>query len=1015
MKIRLGHSCFLLVTACMFSSVSFADSDSSDDRESIKSHITKKSHGSERSHRSKKSHRRDKSHRSERSSGSIISSGIVADKNTGIVAQPKKISHFWMGPIEGDVSPVNIAQLPDDPNLKPECPDRDSPGLVDIIAVPEEKSESITIVGLTPREDPYYFTVTTLDSRIAAIVGGTGSVSTQVLVPANRTYSNPYTVQGVAMGETRIRHSSQYNSAFYLPVGIWKVDGIFDFNDLGKGDVCYYAGEPKTLLYDSDIDAKSTCGKEIKSVAADGVSRLLMRIKSGVKGAACYRIVSEQPASDHGQIEPSNSDDMRTVPANGAHWAFSTYIPPEEFELKDAVEREVVMDFAFTPENPGTGNFTRTNTLNVTKKIIIRRPPVLLVHGIWGSSSSWGDVFTSREPAGGWDIHAINYSNSAAFGNVTGAVGSTIRTMLKSARETDSMAVAKVDVIAHSMGNLVTRRYMHSDMFQWDDNFLEGNIRKLVSLTSPHWGSKLANLLVNLNNNFSFLKIGVIEYKLDGDIHGGGVCSIAENSPDLDTLGDVPYVKSEAITAAGGKIGDFHGPLKGFRALFSIADEITHLNPYIFTTANDGVVDVESQEGSLPVTVNLAGEVHSKGAANPGQGHVTGSYAAALNAYYDLDGDGSAVFDTDLTGIDTDRNGVPDTGGRPGFDAAAYLIQCQVGGPMRPVAMADTSGVTATTESKEPPSFSSAGVTVVSPIEGSTFEPGSIIPIEVTVDPLLLATNVLVVARGINETIYMTGPPFTGSLTIPSNLSGPVALLFLVQDAAVDSVGNANFSINIVSTDMPTELAVSPKRHYLNIPMTRPVLSRTISVRGTYADSSKRDLSDAVTGTSYSSVDPAIATVTVDGVVSAVAAGTTYIVIDNQGVKAYSKVVVEDPAVNEVPVDNTAQVSFSARGFRRDQETGRYVQQVVITNNGSLPLSLPLRLVITDLPAGVKLANAFGDTQVILPLGSAYVAVDSNERSFVSPGNTASATLEFLNFQGVPITYTPRLFTAIDP
>lgn len=245
MKIRYGYLCLLLMTACSDGSVS-PDGSGVSDVGSL-----------DRSHQS------DDAPTPGQSSASSTPSAIAPGNNTGIVASPKGKSHFEIvsQSSNSNTSPVSTKQVGSTPGLLPECPDRVPPGLVDIIAVPKEKRETIRIVNITPREDPYFYTVTTVDRRIAKILDGGGHAFTKVLVPAGRTYSDSYQVQGVAMGQTTIVHSSPYSS-HSLPVGVWKIDGIVDFNALGDGKLCYDPGNPTQPS--ANKLTTSDCGKKVK-------------------------------------------------------------------------------------------------------------------------------------------------------------------------------------------------------------------------------------------------------------------------------------------------------------------------------------------------------------------------------------------------------------------------------------------------------------------------------------------------------------------------------------------------------------------------------------------------------------------------------------------------------------------------------------------------------------------------------------------------------------------------------
>ena len=143
----------------------------------------------------------------------------------------------------------------------------------------------------------------------------------------------------------------------------------------------------------------------------------------------------------------------------------------------------------------------------------------------------------------------------------------------------------------------------------------------------------------------------------------------------------------------------------------------------------------------------------------------------------------------------------------------------------------------------------------------------------------------------------------------------------------------------------------------------------------------------------------------------------TYVTVDHRGVKAFAQVKVRDADTTDLPpTDQAAKFAISACGFRLDRATGRYLQSVTIQNTSALPLWFPLNLVVADLPAEVELRGEAkgGKTETITPLDTRYVHLryaDAVRKDFFMPGDTLTVTLSFVNNTGVPITYTPRVYS----
>lgn len=182
---------------------------------------------------------------------------------------------------------------------------------------------------------------------------------------------------------------------------------------------------------------------------------------------------------------------------------------------------------------------------------------------------------------------------------------------------------------------------------------------------------------------------------------------------------------------------------------------------------------------------------------------------------------------------------------------------------------------------------------------------------------------------------------------------------------------------------------------------------------GIYANNVVRDLSGAGLGTTFESQKPEVAAVDAQGVVSPVAVGTAPIKVTNGGQVAHVVArVVASPAALPAPREVTSQVAISAGNFRRDPDTGWFVQSVIVTNTGAAAMALPLSIVVTGLPEGVLLENSSTKTRRVLPLGSSNLPLQA-DGSVLSPGLSATATLKFSNQGGGPITHQLRVFEGI--
>jgi pimeloyl-ACP methyl ester carboxylesterase len=144
-------------------------------------------------------------------------------------------------------------------------------------------------------------------------------------------------------------------------------------------------------------------------------------------------------------------------------------------------------------------------TSSLQGQIALEPPPLLLVHGIWSSAEeAWPGSMTGNPIMPSFYtwlttnyphnlVFAVNYGpNSAkAFSDpsIQSAFQNTMSSALASAAG-EGVAARTVDVVAHSMGGLVTRSFMSSNA-----SSVVGPVHRLITIGTPHAGSPLASEL----------------------------------------------------------------------------------------------------------------------------------------------------------------------------------------------------------------------------------------------------------------------------------------------------------------------------------------------------------------------------------------------------------------------------------------------------------------------------------------------------------------------------------------
>lgn len=292
-------------------------------------------------------------------------------------------------------------------------------------------------------------------------------------------------------------------------------------------------------------DILGTMGTPVKAVAADSAARVVLRIPACRVNQKLTLTLLKDP---NGTLA-TPTDQVGTVSALGASenrldlevkadrkvdgipTAYAVYRPPEDFVrsgvLSDltAVFRPIY--FKVKPSKAKDENSTYVSNLDLL------RPPVVLVHGLWDSRSAWNsfplfsnpprdngavlftisranydrplfvtwgspsadptDVLTTYVPAA---LASAN-ANQLSFTYNAPYVHGQIANAIVSFRQGDNSlkvraASAQADVVAHSMGGLVTRDISLLPEYVDKASFDAGNIHKLITIGTPHYGTPFA-------------------------------------------------------------------------------------------------------------------------------------------------------------------------------------------------------------------------------------------------------------------------------------------------------------------------------------------------------------------------------------------------------------------------------------------------------------------------------------------------------------------------------------------
>jgi pimeloyl-ACP methyl ester carboxylesterase len=286
----------------------------------------------------------------------------------------------------------------------------------------------------------------------------------------------------------------------------------------------------------------SAGGRVVTGIAADAASRVVIRIYANSPGDQ-LTVTLEGDGGGNPNNLPQPYGYLKTLlPADGGvsgatlnvtavstrsgPMAFVTYFPSADFSRGGSDDTAASRTVTIRVTSMATGANYALGLPNL-------RPPVLLVHGIWGSPNDWlsfgfdpgvpnqnasptiGDFWTKKADystaiPGGVSSTVPDFSQ---LGNLTGVpaqnslgfsynapiVLTQIAGAIQNFRQTQNAAATQADIVAHSMGGDVTLTILASfanAYFSTGPSYTIGPIHKLITIGTPHWGSPVATQIL---------------------------------------------------------------------------------------------------------------------------------------------------------------------------------------------------------------------------------------------------------------------------------------------------------------------------------------------------------------------------------------------------------------------------------------------------------------------------------------------------------------------------------------
>jgi len=468
------------------------------------------------------------------------------------------------------------------------------------------------------------------------------------------------------------------------------------------------------------------------------------------------------------------------------------------------------------------------------------RPPVLLLHGLWGDSSGWDTMIKHLRdtrrlyPSCLLYPHDYHETNADSFDTNKNVCSAAIDKALTTARY-QGYSAGKVDIIAHSMGGILVRYYLRD----LGTPHYRNDVHKFVSLDTPHAGSQGANYILahwglrytlNASWKYSANKGAVRDLCVDSS----AIRQTLNGSPDANRVPTHAIVGTAEVTEGSVPERFLCWFISVEQAGAGAALILYSIPQRLFREANDLVVALSSQGGGLA--------------------------AKAVTPYSGLSHLNSTKSNYVFTMIESLLNVSPASGSfsSAGFDppTLTYNPQLRLFPPLP----------------AEPRLSGTGTVRIISPTSGTLASAGTTVTVQVSVSGA--TTGVLVASP--SAIAFKTTSPFTFNIGVPSDVLGAYPIV-AVGFGATDVTATHTVHLKVTTAATLVRLETLPA----DTLYTDKGQTSSLSVMGEFSDGLKRNLTSGHLGTRYTITNRAIATLAGDGIVRGVAPGTTTLTISN--------------------------------------------------------------------------------------------------------------------------------------
>jgi pimeloyl-ACP methyl ester carboxylesterase len=626
---------------------------------------------------------------------------------------------------------------------------------------------------------------------------------------------------------------------------------------------------------------ETTPFKPVVGAVADNASRVLLEYLSPLPTSVTFKITSGPGSIYNTTWGPVYIDSGIYA---GYYASFAVYTVPD-----------VLAAFGSGGTMTNTVKFDATDGTNdETQTLTLGRPPVVLVHGLNGNAGEWntGSGVQASLSGAGFQVSPVDYSatNHSSIETNKDVLLENDRGILKieDTYHAQEWAIARVDVVGHSMGGLISRYFASQPEYLSVDNYYKGYIHRLVTIGTPHlgagqpqayYGFYLECLYEQNPTALAFLKlanfIGMRPGLAYRDLSPLSAASSRFANPasgpvpgyaEVGSAGSWGWVVSWLIDSYINKDASAGPNMQKQQSNW------VWLNGSVWNNyqSSDACVSQDSQMGGLPpswiTTTSSLRHAASVPAPLTAEERSNTVGTDIVNQFF-ADNFAPGGFPCPPAGDPNDNVVIPPA--LPAFDPFPPL-QVDLHGLSYP----PSTTVPSISMQNDITSVPEASVSAPSP--GQVFAPGDTITVSLAPNNANSLSSAIVAVAQADGTLIgtasITAAPFTATFTIPQTTVGNVNIAAATWDTA-DNVAESNITIVVQTSATVQSLTPSP----VTATFTGVGQTRQLQVTGVFSDTVSRDITSYQT--IYSSADSSIAIVSSTGLITAVANGTTEITV----------------------------------------------------------------------------------------------------------------------------------------